>query len=768
MYSNKQISILLHLLRYTYIYIFTICYFSNQFVVIHFNLLNAVIKFTSRKMSMDKKALEHSKSVLKNMYFAGVHAVSPITLVSNKVKFQDGTLYVKDESFEMKQNVYLVGFGKAVMGMAIVLEHMLGDYLKKGIVSVPSVSTNAMWESEDKSYFPKIGASVVKYCEGALNNHPDERSLETTHEIIDLVESLTENDTLIVLISGGGSALLYMPRPSIDSDDKLLLCKALQAAGADIKELNIVRSKLSMVKGGGLARMAYPASIITLILSDIVGDPVELIASGPTVYSNKRPNEVIAILKKYNLFERVEGDTKKLLTATERFKDKHLLTRKKKQFKHVTNIILGSNAVAIEAAFLQAYRDKLTPIILRSDVVGDVHDVSLAYVHICSLICLAMDKMLEKKEFFEKVKDTPILSLSAVKVDEIYNTIDNVSEEGLVLIGGGEPTVVVKGNGKGGRNQELALHFSLDWLAKIKSCYQFANYEVIMLSAGTDGQDGPTDAAGAFGYPAIGPMIHEVYERVKYITSTVIAREEERKEAVKKKKKKKKEEEEEEEEEEELESQQAWQPTEICKTQELSGYLTTRKVNVQSRIQNEGIAEKEEPVRSNCKSDQADGHFTDKVLPFILRTMEVERMLPENALKENDTYNLYSRFKKGLDLFKTGFTGTNVMDLHFIYIKKRKCDCKIDSEKELSENELDTHDLHIDPSTVEKYKKGREQVPFQWDSFLIKTPSLVDEKADQLNIKIIDDNLADPCCRKDRKFPTTNLFKDKDFPLRHV
>ncbi|CAL7936124.1 unnamed protein product [Xylocopa violacea] len=702
-------------------------------------------------MSMDKKALEHSKSVLKDMYFAGIHAVSPITLVSNKVKFKDGMLYVKDESFETKQNVYLVGFGKAVMGMAIVLEHMLGDYLKKGIVSIPSASTNAMWESEDKSYFPKIGTSVVKYCEGAVNNHPDDRSLETTHEIIDLVESLTENDTLIVLISGGGSALLYMPRPSIDRDDKLLLCKALQAAGADIKELNIVRSKLSMVKGGGLARMAYPASIITLILSDIVGDPVELIASGPTVYSNKRPREVIAILKKYNLFERVEGDTKKLLTATERFKDKHLLTRRKKQFKHVTNIILGNNAVAIEAASLEAYRNKLTPIILRSDVVGDVHDVSLAYVHICSLICLAMDKTLEKEEFFEKVKDIPILSLSAAKVDEIYNEIDNVSEEGLVLIGGGEPTVVVKGNGKGGRNQELALHFSLDWLAKIKSYYQFANYEVIMLSAGTDGQDGPTDAAGAFGYPAIGPMIHDVYERVKYIASAVIVREEEKKEAIRKKK----------EEEEERELQQR-QRTEICKTQELSGFLTTRKVNTQNKIQNK-VAEKE-PVPNNCKSDE-DEDFTDKVLPFILRTMEVERMLPENALKENDTYNLYSRFKKGLDLFKTGFTGTNVMDLHFIYIKKRKCDCKIDTGKELSENELDIHDLHIDPLTVEKYKKVRKQVPFRWDSFLIKTSRLVDEKADQLNIKIIDDNLADPCCRKDRKFPTTNLLKGKDFPL---
>ncbi|KOX77329.1 Glycerate kinase [Melipona quadrifasciata] len=603
-------------------------------------------------MSTDTKSLEKYKSILKDMYFTGVRAVSPKNLMLNKVKFEDGMLYVGDQSFQLKENVYLVGFGKAVMGMAVILEHMLGHYLKKGVVSVPFASMESMWESEDKSYFPLIETSTVKYREGSLHNQPDDKSLETTHEIIDLVEPLTENDTLIVLISGGGSALLYMPRPVIDHEDKLHVCKMLQAAGADIKDLNTVRSKLSMVKGGGLARMAYPATVISFILSDIVGDPIELIASGPTVYNSKRPKEVIAILKKYNLFEQLEGDVKKLLTSKETFNDKKLLTKKKKQFTHVTNIILGNNTVAIEAASLEAYHHKLTPIILRSDVVGDVHDVSLAYTHVTSLICLALDKTLEKGEFFEKVKDIPVLSLSAAKVDEIYNLIDNASEEGVILIGGGEPTVVVKGKGKGGRNQQLALHFSLDWLTKIKSYPRFAEYEVIMLSAGTDGQDGPTDAADE----------------------------------------------------------------------------------------------------------------SDDTLPFILRIMEVERMLPENTLKENDTYNFYSRFKKGSDLFKTGFTGTNVMDLHFIYIKKRKCGCKIDFGKEDFENDLDMHDLHIDLSTIEKYKNLYKREPFDWHKFLRK-PSVVDEKADQLNIKITDDNLTDPCCRRDRKFPHTNLLKSKDLPL---
>lgn len=692
-------------------------------------------------MSTDIKSMENSKSVLKSMYFAGVNAVSPQILVKNKVNFKDGILYIGDQSFELKENVYLVGFGKAVMGMAIVLEHILGNYLKKGIVSVPSASMNVLWESEDKSYFPLLETSVVKYYEGSENNQPDDRSLETTHEIIDLVESLTENDILIVLISGGGSALLYMPRPVIDREDKLHVCKMLQAAGADIKELNIVRSKLSMVKGGGLARMAYPASIIGLILSDIVGDPIELIASGPTVYSDKRPKEVIAILKKYNLFDRVEGDVKKVLISKERFKDKQLLIRRKKQFKHVNNIILGNNTVAIEAASLKAYHHKLTPIILRSDVVGDVHDVSLAYAHITSLICLALDKTLEKEEFFEKVKDVPILSLSAAKVDEIFNLIDNASEEGLVLIGGGEPTVVIKGTGKGGRNQELALHFSLDWLAKIKSYPRFSEYEVIMLSAGTDGQDGPTDAAGAFGYPAIGPLIHDIYTKVKSLASRVVIQVKEKEEAIKKK-----------EEEKEQFNVQRQEHQEICKRQELSGFIPSKNLETT-----------EKKVDAN-KDEREKGHV-DTVLPFILQMMEVENMLPENALKENDTYNLYSRFKKGSDLFKTGFTGTNVMDLHFIYIKKRKCDCKIDFGKEVFENTLDMHDLHIDPSTIEKYKTLFEREQFDWDIFLPRVSLTVDKKIDQLNIRIIDDNLADPCCRKDRKFPVKNVLKGKDLPL---
>lgn len=594
--------------------------------------------------------------------------------------------------------------------MAVELERVLGDALKKGIVSVPSVSMDAIWASADKSSFPKLHDSRIDYREGGADNQPDGRSLDTTHDIVDLVEGLTEADTLVVLVSGGGSALLYMPRPVLDQEDKLELCRRLQNAGADITELNTVRQKLSLVKGGGLARMAYPASVITLVLSDIVGDPVGLIASGPTVYSPRAPQNVVAILKKYNLYQSLEGDLKTVVTSKETFDDRPLLNPAKK-FKHVTNIVLGNNTTALEAASHEALHKKLTPIILRSDVTGNVQDVSTAYAHVTSLICLASLNELGREEFYDKVRTMPILSLSIGKVDEIFRCINNLS--GIVLIGGGEPTVVVTGQGKGGRNQELALRFSLDWLAKIKSCPRLVEYDVIMLSAGTDGQDGPTDAAGAFGYPAIAPEIHDFYAKIKSMVTK-----------------------------ENAQVEQEMTMTERTLTQDSCERQT--KSNVEPKERDSGNTTKE------SLREDIDEHIDN----LILKTMEVERMLPENTLKESDTYNFYSRFKKGADLIKTGNTGTNVMDLHFIYIKKRPCKCEIGSSDKSTykENILDVHDLHIDASTIEKYKATCASLEFE--KKFLRTSSLITEAKEEkpfLNIKIIDENFTDSCYDKKHK-----------------
>ncbi|XP_020280549.1 glycerate kinase isoform X2 [Pseudomyrmex gracilis] len=652
-------------------------------------------------MATNAKFASEVKSDLKDIFRAAVKAVSPNEIVRRKVKFRDNTLYINEKSFHLRENVYLVGFGKAVMGMAQEFEKLLGNVLKKGIVSVPSVSKDAVWTSEDPSDFPKLHNSVIDYREGGVNNQPDVRSLNTTHDIIDLVENLKDTDTLIVLISGGGSALLYMPRPVLDQDDKLELCKKLQNAGADITELNTVRKKLSLVKGGGVARMAYPASVITLILSDIVGDPVDLIASGPTVYSAKAPENVIAILKKYHLYESLDSNLKKFLSSKETFRDTRLLTRAK-QFKHVTNIILGNNTTALEAASLEALRKKWTPIILKNDITGNVQDVSLAYARVASLICLFWSKELEREVFYDRMRTVPALPLTVDKIDEIFHCITN-NFDGLLLIGGGEPTVVVRGQGKGGRNQELALRFSLDWLAEIKSYPQLVDFDVIILSGGTDGQDGPTDAAGAFGYPAIAPIVHDLYAEVKStIDRNILTRDQ-------------------------------------CKTQQMS--VSNTKLHGQKNLNTTEV------------STSATGDSNQNLDCSVLTLMEVERMLPENTLKENDTYNFYSRFKKGEDLIKTGITGTNVMDLHLIYIKKRRCRCEHElkslDKSESKTDGLDAHDLHIDKTTIEKYKTIRASSKSVED--FLQTLHLTvktEENEPFLNIKIIDDSFTEPCCNK--------------------
>lgn len=231
------------------------------------------IKDPTITMDIDARLLPSARSELMHIFKAGVASVMPATLIEEKVRLVDKHLVVNNVSYAITENVYLVGFGKAVAGMARSLEKLLGSRLKRGIVSIPRCS---------KTHFGADRTSVVEYCEGAEHNQPDSNSADSTQLIVELVENLAEDDTLLTLISGGGSALLFSPKPPMTAETKGQLCRSLQNAGAGIAELNHVRKMLSRVKGGGLAKSAYPARVLALVLSDIIGDPIESIASGPT------------------------------------------------------------------------------------------------------------------------------------------------------------------------------------------------------------------------------------------------------------------------------------------------------------------------------------------------------------------------------------------------------------------------------------------------------------------------------------------------------
>lgn len=263
-----------------------------QHSVTHVRLLSK----TSSTMDVDAPYLKTSQSELLQIFDAGISAVFPNVLIEDQVILDNNDLIVRGEPYPLTENVYLVGFGKAVTGMAFAMEKILGDRLMRGIVSVPAASLCLITPEEGKQ-LEKLQeqrdlqiqnlqmlkrSKVIEYREGGENNQPDDESLAATESIIELVTDLGQADTLIVLISGGGSTLLFQPKPPLTLETKRDLCKKLQDSGASITELNAVRKMLSTVKGGGLAKLAHPAKVLTFILSDVVGDPVDFIASGPT------------------------------------------------------------------------------------------------------------------------------------------------------------------------------------------------------------------------------------------------------------------------------------------------------------------------------------------------------------------------------------------------------------------------------------------------------------------------------------------------------
>ena len=299
------------------------------------------------------------------------------------------------------------------------------------------------------------GLAVTKFASGLSRElfavmeggHPipDARSLHAGERVLEFVSSLDENDTLVCLISGGGSALVTAPYKGISLDDMQTLTRELLSCGARIDEINTIRRHLDRIKGGGLAR-ATKARVVTLILSDVVGNPLEAIASGPTVSDPTKREDALNILSKYQLMDRTPITIHKLLSASTIVGDDGASRNER-----VQNIIIGDNRFAAQGALEQAKLEGFHVSLLTNQLQGEAREIG---------------GMLSK-QLRDETSRRP---------------------RPFCLIAGGETTVTIKGNGKGGRNQELALA-AIDELAGAK--------DVTLISLATDGDDGPTDAAGA-------------------------------------------------------------------------------------------------------------------------------------------------------------------------------------------------------------------------------------------------------------------------------
>lgn len=456
---------------------------------------------------------------LLQVFKASYTAVLPQQIVRKRLQYNKDTdtLQVIGKKIPLAdKKVYMVGAGKGVQYLAKEIDKLMGPRIEKGIVSIPEGSLDLDSTS-----------NRIDYREGAKDNLADKNAESTAKLIKELVKSLTCDDVLLVLITGGGSALLPLPIKPITLEEKTKLIKMLANSGADITELNIVRKRLSAIKGGKLANYSA-CRIITLMISDIVDDPFDLIASGPTVQNNDDPQMAIDVLQGYQLYNELPESIKKVLRRKsdganissvkfQNFIEDLNMSSNNKQEKdcheefptgQVLNFLLASNHMSINNAqqqltLLNAAHIKSNqlkgcyfPIFISRSVTGNVKDVALKYYKLTHLFGEYLRENLEYETLCSLVSKINIRG-GTIECDFKELCDPSTKEKIICLILAGETTVEVKGTGKGGRNQQLALEFS-KLLHEYKG--QLDHLDVYMLSAGTDGIDGPTDAAGAIGH----------------------------------------------------------------------------------------------------------------------------------------------------------------------------------------------------------------------------------------------------------------------------
>jgi len=354
---------------------------------------------------------------------------------------KNSTLHVDRYSFDLKKfkNVYVIGGGKASGSMAEAVEQLLGNFIRAGLVNVPKGS--------------KHKTDIITFHD-ASHPIPDEVGVEGTRHMLEMAVQAREEDLIICLISGGGSSLMPLPRGKITVADKKEITNALLKCGATINEINTVRKHISDFKGGWLAKKAYPATILNLILSDVVGDPLDFIASGPTVPDSTTFNDAIQVLKKHGLWNKAPASIRKVLSDGEKGIIPETPKTDDEAFKKVFNVVVGNNRLASTTVQEHLRFEGLNTLLLTAMLEGEARYVGVMLASIA--------------------RETSVSG--------------NPVPKPAGIIAGGETTVTVTGRGLGGRNQEIAL-------AAVQKLNSMDG--VVVASLSTDGVDGPTDAAGA-------------------------------------------------------------------------------------------------------------------------------------------------------------------------------------------------------------------------------------------------------------------------------
>lgn len=380
--------------------------------------------------------------VVARILSAAINAVDPAEAVRRFLHREQGLLVVQDQVYRLDdyKRVFIIGAGKASQAMAAEAAAILGSYLTTGLVIV---------KHQGAAFYDQ----KINYVNGS-HPLPDINSLESTQKLVQLIQGLHEDDLVINLLSGGASALMSLPVQGVTLADLQALTRELLACGATINEINCLRKHLDQVKGGRLAGLIYPARLINLILSDVVGSPLDVIASGPATSDPSTYADAISVLKKYGINNRIPSSIISVLIDGGKGRLEETLKKDDPRLVGVRNIIVGDNYLAARAAVRQAQQEGFRSLLLTTYLQGEASKTGKWMASILKQVAASGDPL----------------------------------PRPCCLVYGGETTVILKGQGKGGRNQEVALG-AVEGLDGLEN--------VALVTLATDGEDGPTDAAGA-------------------------------------------------------------------------------------------------------------------------------------------------------------------------------------------------------------------------------------------------------------------------------
>ncbi len=395
---------------------------------------------------MAESALE-LKEIARRIGQTALQAVRPDRLVADSVRRIGSSLVIGGHKLNLDEfdRVVLISSGKAGVPLAEAIMPLIEDKLDSGVIT----GSENYREEGGLFYFP------------SSHPLPDDWSLKAGQKAYELALSLTERDLLLMLISGGGSAHLCLPEEGISLEEKRQITERLLKAGADIKELNTVRKHISRIKGGRLARAAWPATIFNLIVSDVIGNDLESIASGPTWHDSTTYEQAVAVLEKYSLWDNCPENIRRVLEEGRAGWREETVKKGDRVLEKVRPIIIGDNLRALYAAKETARGFGLETVILTSEDRGEAREAARRYLE-------------RLKEFARKVRE---------------------QRRAFCLLAGGELTVTVRGKGAGGRNTEFILASLLEIMRRPDD---FQGIDWLLMSLATDGRDGPTDSAGAF------------------------------------------------------------------------------------------------------------------------------------------------------------------------------------------------------------------------------------------------------------------------------